>query len=100
MKQKLARASSETNQMDKVYGGSLFPMEYSGERDFDDYLSLYEAMATTLSWTNEKKGSDRYGKLKGWAPTYVSGWPDKRFSSLVIRLRDRFSLKYDEMFYP
>ena len=43
MKQKLARASSNSPsaQMDKVYLGSLSPMEYFGEGDFDDYLSQF-----------------------------------------------------------
>ena len=59
-------------QIDKVFLCSLSPMEYAGESDFEDYLSQFEAMAGTLYWSEEKKGSALYGRLKGKTLTCVS----------------------------
>ena len=38
-------------QVDKIFLGSLSPMEYAHESDFEDYLSQFEAMASTLCWS-------------------------------------------------
>ena len=40
--------TSPGTQVDKVFLGSLSPMEYTGESDFENYLSQFEAMARTL----------------------------------------------------
>ena len=62
-------------------------------------MSQFKAMASTFYWSEEKKGSALYGRLKGKASTCVSNCPDRRFSTLVYKLRDRFSPKDEEMFY-
>ena len=56
-------------------------------------------MASRPAWTDEKKSSALNGRLKGLALTCVSGSPDKRFSTLVTRLKDRLSPKDGEIFY-
>ena len=66
--------------VDKVFLGTLTPMEYNGEGDFEDYLSKFEALARTLRWSEDRKGSPLYGRLKGKA--CVSGCPNKRYSTL------------------
>ena len=85
--------------VDKVFLSSLSPMEYSSESDFEEYFSQFEAMARTLYWSEDRKGSALYGRLKGIALTCVSSCPDKRSSTIVDKLRDRFSPKDEEMFY-
>ena len=92
--------TSPGSQVGKVFMDSLSPMEYACEGDFDDYLSQFEPMAGTLYWGQEKKGSALHGKLKGKALTCVSSCLDRRFSTLVDKLRDRFSPKEEEMFLP
>ena len=79
--------------MDKVFLESLAPMKYSGEGDFQEYLNQFESTARTLCWDEEKKGSALHGRLKGRALACVSSCPDKHYSTLVRRLRDRFSPK-------
>ena len=101
LKRQLAQSSpaQPAVPVDKVFLESLAPMEYSGEGDFQEYLNQFEAMAETLFWTEAKKGSALYGRLKGRALACVSSCPDRRFSTLVQRLRDRFSPRDEEMFY-
>ena len=74
-------------------------MEYDGEGDFEDCLSHFEAIARTLGWSEDRKGSALYGRFKGKALTCVSGCPNERYSTLVDKLRNKFSLKDQEMFY-
>ena len=59
------QATSPGAQVDKVFLGSLSPKEYAGKSDFEDYLSQIKAMARTLYWSEDKKGSSLYGRLKG-----------------------------------
>ena len=101
LKKQLARTPpvQPAVQVDKVFLESLAPMEYSGEGDFQEYLNQFEAMAETLFWNEAKKGSALYGRLKGRALACVSSCPDRQFSTLVQRLKDRFSPKDEEMFY-
>ena len=40
--------TSHGPQVDKVFLGSISPIEYAGESDFEDYLSQFEGMARTL----------------------------------------------------
>ena len=58
-----------------------------------------QAIARTLRWSKDRKGSALYGRLKGKALTWVSGCPNKRYSTLIDKLRDRLSPKDEEMFY-
>ena len=99
LKQELAQRQSTAPGVDKVFLGTLTPMEYNGESDFEDYLSQFEAIARTLCWSEDRKGSALYGRLKGQALTCVSCCPNKKFPTLVDKLRDRFSPKDEEMFY-
>ena len=53
--QELAHRSPVMSDVDKVYLGTLTPMEYDGEGDFEDYLSQFEALARTLRWSEDRK---------------------------------------------
>ena len=77
LRQELAQKQPTLPRVDKVFLGSLSPMEYAGESDFEDYLSQFEAMARTLCWREDRKGSALHGRLKGKAFTCVSSCPIK-----------------------
>ena len=64
LRKELAHRSPGTSDVDKVFLLTLTPMEYDGEGDFEDYLSQFEAIARTLRWSEDKKGSALYGRLK------------------------------------
>ena len=85
--------------VDKVFLESLTPMEYNGEGDFDDYLAQFEGTSYFLHWTDEKRAAALYGRLKGRALTCVSSCPDKRYGTMVKRLKERFSPMDEEMYY-
>ena len=71
LRQELVQKQSPAPGVDKCFLGSLTPMEYNREIDFEDYLSQFVAMARTLCWSKERKGSALYGRLKGKALTCV-----------------------------
>ena len=50
LRQELAHRSPVMSDVDKVFLGTLTPMEYDGEGDFEDYLSQFKAIARTLRW--------------------------------------------------
>ena len=79
LRQELAQKQLTAPGVNKVFLGSLSPMEYAGESDFEDYLLQFEAMVRMLCWSEDRKGSALYGRLKGKALTCVSGCPNKRF---------------------
>ena len=56
LREELTHRSPVTSDVDKVFLGTLTPMEYDGERDFEDYLSQFEAIARTLRWSEDRKG--------------------------------------------
>ena len=99
LSEELAHRQPVTTYVDKVFLGTLTPMEYNGQGDFEDYLSQFEAIDRTLHWSEDRKGSAFNGRLKGKALTCVSDCPNKWYSTLVDKLRDKFSPKDEEMFY-
>ena len=99
LRHELAQKQLTSTGVDKVFLGSLSPMEYAGESDFEDDLSQFEAMARTLCWNEDRKDSALYSRLKGKALTCMSSCPNKKFSTLVDKLRDRLLPKDDKMFY-
>ena len=67
LRQELAQRQPTASGVDKVFLGTLTSMEYNGESYFEDYLSQFEAIARTLCWSEDRKGSALYGRLKGKA---------------------------------
>ena len=53
LRDELAHRPPVTSDVDKVFLGTPTPMEYDGERDFEDYLSQFEAIAKTLGWSED-----------------------------------------------
>ena len=51
--------------VDKVFLRTLTLKEYDGEGDFEDYLSQFEAITRMLRWSEDRKDSALYGRLKG-----------------------------------
>ena len=84
---------------DKVFLNTVTPMEYNGEGGVDDYIDQFEATTNTLGWSDQKKAAALLGRLKGRALTCVSSCPDKRYATMIRRLRDRFSPSDEEMYY-
>ena len=85
--------------VDKIFLESLAPMEYDGSQDFDDYLNQFEGTSQFLSWTDSKRAASLFGRLKGRALTCVASCPDRRYATMVRRLRDRFSPIDEEMYH-
>ena len=99
LKEELAHRALVTSGVDKVFLGTLTPMEYDGVGDLEDYLSQFKAIARTLRWSEERKGSALYERLKGKALTcvYRNSMAAKAFVVAVVdkqvckKLREKHS---------
>ena len=95
LKEELAHRSPVTSGVDKVFMGTLTPMEYDGVGDFENQLSQFEAIARTLRWSEDRKGSALYGRLKRKGPCLITKMHNEVLAQVQLSSRKSITVHTD-----